>query len=108
MPDYVREYIAEHSLLRVDDGWTWKFDASFVPRGMHEEPETNARNLDRIRCPVSYVYGDLSAVVTRELAHAIVERLPQGRGPIAIPQAHHHVLLDQPLSLVSALKAVLY
>jgi len=64
--------------------------------------------LESIRCPVNYLYGDLSIVVTRQLAHGIVARLQQGRGPVAIPQSHHHVMLDQPLSLVAALKAILY
>ena len=54
------------------------------------------------------VYGDESAIVSHELAHEIVKRIPDCRGPIAIPQSHHHVLLDQPLSLVSALRALLY
>ncbi len=108
VPDYIRDYIAEHSLQRVEGGWTWKFDASFVPRGMHESPEENAQNLARIRCPVTYLYGDQSAVVSPPLAHAIAVQLKQGRGPIAIPQSHHHVMLDQPLCLVTALRAVLF
>jgi hypothetical protein len=46
--------------------------------------------------------------VSRKHAHEIVRHIPNARGPIAIPQSHHHVLLDQPLSLVSALRAALY
>lgn len=105
---YVLDYIAEHSLKRVEGGWTWKFDESFMPRSVHEDPEANERILKSIRCPVTYLYGDLSIVVSRVLAHAIVERLAHARGPIAIPQSHHHVMLDQPLSLIAAMKAVLY
>jgi pimeloyl-ACP methyl ester carboxylesterase len=108
VPDYVRDYIAEHSLQRVEGGWTWKFDSSFVPRGMHEEPERNAQILESIQCPVTYLYGDQSVVVSREMANAIVSHLKHGHGPIAIPQSHHHVMLDQPLCLVSALRAALY
>lgn len=105
---YVLDYIAEHSLRRVNGGWSWKFDESFLPRSVHEDPEAMERMLIDIQCPTSFLYGDLSVVVTRALAHSIVKRLRHGRGPIAIPQSHHHVMLDQPLSLVAALKAVLY
>jgi len=57
---------------------------------------------------VTFIYGDASAIVSRMHAHEIVRHIPNARGPIAIPQSHHHVLLDQPLSLVAALRAVLY
>lgn len=105
---YVLDYIAQHSLKQVEGGWTWKFDENFVPRFRDEERERVASALAAIDLPVTFVYGDQSIVVSRELAHAIVKRLKHGRGPIAVPQSHHHVLLDQPLSLVAALKAVLY
>jgi pimeloyl-ACP methyl ester carboxylesterase len=64
--------------------------------------------LGRIDAPVTFIYGDRSAIVSRARAYAIVKRLRNGRGPIAIPQSHHHVMLDQPLALVAALRAVLY
>jgi pimeloyl-ACP methyl ester carboxylesterase len=106
--DYVLDYIGEHSLKQVDGGWTWKFDDSFMPRQFGEDPGFLAAMLERIQLPVTYMYGDQSAVVSRTLAHAIVKRIPNSRGPVAIPQSHHHVMLDQPLALVAALKAVLY
>jgi pimeloyl-ACP methyl ester carboxylesterase len=102
---YVLDYIGEHSLKRVDGGWTWKFDESFMPRTVHEDPETNQRMLESIRCPVTYMYGELSIVVSPQLAQAIVQRIPNAHGPIVIPQAHHHVMLDQPLKLIEALRA---
>ncbi len=105
---YVLDYIAEHSIRPLDGGFVWKFDESFMPRSVHEDPEGVVRMLARIQCPVTYMYGDQSVIVTRALAHAIVKRLAQGHGPIAIPQSHHHVMLDQPLALVAALKGALY
>jgi pimeloyl-ACP methyl ester carboxylesterase len=105
---YVLDYIAQHSLKQVEGGWTWKFDENFVPRFREEERERVAAALAAIDLPVTFIYGDQSVVVSRELAHAIVKRLKHGRGPIAVPQSHHHVLLDQPLSLIATLKATLY
>jgi pimeloyl-ACP methyl ester carboxylesterase len=106
--DYILDYIAYHSLKEVSGGWMWKFDERFVPRQIVPETAALIAVLKGIRCPVTYVYGDQSVVVSRQLAHAIVEQIPDGHGPIAIPQSHHHVMLDQPLSLVAALKGVLY
>jgi len=105
---YVLDYVGRHSLKPVDGGWTWKFDENFVPRQLESDAATAASILARIDAPVTYVYGDLSIVVVRDEARAIVKLLKHGRGPIAIPQSHHHVMLDQPLSLVSALKGILY
>ena len=106
--DYILDYIAEHSLKNVPGGWTWKFDETFVPRQLLPNVDDLIAMLAGIRCPTTFIYGDQSVVVSRELAHAIVSHLQQGHGPIAVPQSHHHVLLDQPLSLIAALKAVLY
>ena len=49
---------------------------------------------------MTFIYGDASAIVSRQHAHDIVSHIPNAHGPIAIPESHHHVLLDQPLSLV--------
>jgi hypothetical protein len=42
------------------------------------------------------------------LPERIVQSIPGARGPIAIPEARHHVPLGQPLALISALRAALY
>lgn len=108
VPQYIRDHIAHRSLKQVPGGWTWKFDDRFMPTDLQRDPLDVAAMLASAGMPVTYMYGDQSVVVSRARACAIVKRLAQGRGPIAIPQSHHHVLLDQPLALVAALKAVLY
>jgi len=105
---YILDYIARHSLKQVEGGWTWKFDESFLPRQVAPDVEQLTATLAGIQVPVTYMYGDQSAVVSAELANAIVQHLRQGSGPIVIAHSHHHVMLDQPLALVQALKDVLY
>jgi pimeloyl-ACP methyl ester carboxylesterase len=101
---YILDYVAHHSLKQVADGWTWKFDD-----GPHSRRHGNAAEvLARIDIPVSYIYGDASAIVSRAHAHEIVSHLKHGHGPIAIPESHHHVMLDQPLPLIATLRALLY
>jgi pimeloyl-ACP methyl ester carboxylesterase len=102
---YILDYVARHSLKEVEGGWSWKFDEQLIPR--HDDAKA-VDILGSIKVPVTFIYGDASAIVSRQHAHDIVRHIPNARGPIAIPQSHHHVLLDQPLSLVSALRAVLY
>jgi pimeloyl-ACP methyl ester carboxylesterase len=102
---YILDYVARHSLKEIEGGWTWKFDERLMPK--HDD--ARARDiLGAIKAPVAFIYGDASAIVSRKHAHEIVRHIANARGPIAIPQSHHHVLLDQPLSLVAALRAVLY
>lgn len=102
---YILDYIGRHSLQQHPDGWCWKFDDNFAPT--QNEPDGSVY-FQRIAAPLTFIYGEFSIVVPRERAHAIVRHMRNGHGPIAIPQAHHHVLLDQPLALVSALRATLY
>ena len=102
---YILDYVARHSLKEVEGGWTWKFDEQLLPK--HDDVKTTDI-LAKIKAPVAFIYGDASAIVSRKHAHEIVQHIPNARGPIAIPESHHHVLLDQPLSLVAALRAVLY
>jgi pimeloyl-ACP methyl ester carboxylesterase len=107
---YVLDYVGSHSLKQVPGGWSWKFDDNFLPvrHTDAEEAALAVAALSQLQMPVTYIYGDKSAVVSREHAHAIVRYIRNGHGPIAIPQSHHHVMLDQPLALVAALRAVLY
>ena len=106
---FILDYVAQHSMKEVEGGWTWKFDERFTPH--RDDPAAEAQHaesvLKRITMPVTLIYGDKSIVSPPNLAQAVVKRLPHGRGPIEIPESHHHVLLDQPLSLVSALRAIL-
>lgn len=102
---YIVNHVAEHSIKRVDDGWTWKFDDT---RPRLRVQGNWSSMLATIATPVAYVYGDSSAIVSHEHAREIVSHIPNCHGPIAIPESHHHVLLDQPLSLVSALRALLF
>ncbi|MBB6092700.1 pimeloyl-ACP methyl ester carboxylesterase [Povalibacter uvarum] len=106
---YILDYIAHHSMKQVEGGWAWKFDEHFTPH--RDDPVIEAQQaeevLKRVNVPMTLIYGEKSIVSPAPLARAIVKRLSKGRGPIEIPESHHHVLLDQPLSLVSALRAVL-
>lgn len=98
------DYIAHHSMREVDGGWSWKFDYH-LPQAF---PEIDGGAvMAGIPLPVTYVAGELSAAVSRERAQRIVDTLPQGHGPVILPQTHHHMMLDQPIALISLLRGLL-
>ena len=102
----IMQHLAAHSIKPQGDGFVWKFDDK--PFGkMAGDPVAEGELLRDIQLPMDFIAGELSAVVPRSLADRIGKALRHGRGPIVIPSAHHHVPVNQPLALVSALRALL-
>jgi pimeloyl-ACP methyl ester carboxylesterase len=97
------DHVARHSLKQVADGWTWKFDPNV--RSGHEGDSLPI--LQKVGASIDVVYGAESRVVDAARAQRVVDALPRARGPIAIPGAHHHVMLDEPVALIATLRALL-
>jgi pimeloyl-ACP methyl ester carboxylesterase len=98
---YVVEHIAAHSVREVEGGWTWKFDPTFFDNLPDVGPET----LRAIPCRVAVLAAE-NGLVTPDMGRRIYEHLGRTAPVIQIPLAHHHVMLDQPLSLVTAVRAL--
>ena len=100
---YLIDHVARHSLGRVGGGWTWKFDPEvfrrFTPRAIHEI-------LPTVRCRVALFRAELG-LVTPDVGEYMFELLDRNAPVVEIPQAHHHLMLDQPLALIAALRAIL-
>jgi len=111
---YVADFIARHALREAPmrdgsgrTGWTWKFDPEAwtkLDRAPFEDLRA-ARDL-AVRTPVAHLLGDRSGIVERRKAGE-PSHLPEGTPEIAIPNSAHHVMVDQPLALVAALRALL-
>jgi pimeloyl-ACP methyl ester carboxylesterase len=56
--------------------------------------------------PMVHIYGAKSRIVEHRKAGA-PSPFPPGMMEIEIPDSHHHVMIDQPLALVAALRALL-
>ena len=102
---YILDYIGRHSLRQIDSGWTWKFDDGMFRKfefgeNMHEE-------LARLQCRVGVIYGEDSYLFSQDIADFMFKVLDESVPFIAIPEAQHHLFLDQPLAFVSALRALL-
>ena len=108
------EHIARRSLAAVADGVTWKFDPGiFSSRSGENRPSEFGPLLARAACRVAIINGADSTIVDADIRAYMAELLADSRAGMAgvpfveIPEARHHVMLDQPLALVSALRAVL-
>jgi pimeloyl-ACP methyl ester carboxylesterase len=102
--DFVADFIARRSIKQVDGGFTWKFDP-FLWSEFEAQDGTDL--LKAPKCPVALIWGEQSALVTGGLVADMAARLPPGSKLVPIPEACHHVMADQPLALVSALRGLL-
>ena len=107
---YAMDYIARHSLKETSEdgmsGHVWKFDPSiwrrFEMADMHP-----SEMLQLISCPLAFMRGQNSAILLDEVWDYMKGLVGPQAPFITIPDAHHHVMLDQPLAFVSALHALL-
>jgi pimeloyl-ACP methyl ester carboxylesterase len=102
----VRRYVAERSIVAVpQSGWRWQFDPGILEAVGGTTPRDD--ELRSIAARVDVVRGEYSTVVSADMATRIATLLRRGRGPVEIPQAHHHLMFDEPLALIGVLKALL-
>jgi pimeloyl-ACP methyl ester carboxylesterase len=102
--DFILDHIARHSLKQVDGGWTWKFDDYlFDGFELGNIPQT----LAQVSCRLAVIFGEQSALFPPEIV-TYASGLLSGRAPIiTIPDAHHHLFLDQPLAFIETLRTLL-
>lgn len=98
---YVTDHIARTSLRQVSGGWTWKFD----PVIFNRDPISPSQ-LSRLDCRVALFRAE-HGLLSSEMSDVIYDRLGRQAPVIEIPEAGHHVMLDQPLSLVTGLRTLL-
>jgi pimeloyl-ACP methyl ester carboxylesterase len=102
----IMQHLAVHSIRRQGEGYVWKFDEKPIGK-MSGDPGAEGELLREIQLPMDFIAGELSDVVPPALASRIGKALRNGRGPVVVPSAHHHVPVNQPLALVAALRALL-
>lgn len=102
--DFILDFIARNSVTQCAGGWTWKFDVA--ARGAAHFDEPLADYLKNMPCRKALVYGAESAMVTAEVAEYMANLFAADDPIIRIPAAHHHLILDQPLAFVAALREI--
>ncbi|MBX3530335.1 MAG: alpha/beta hydrolase [Rhizobiaceae bacterium] len=104
---YLADYIARRSLTYVDDasgtGWRWCFD----PRHWSPDRQNAIHELPRdAGVPFTIILGSNSALYRPQDVDYIARTRPPGTALVTIPEAAHHVMVDQPIALVSALRTI--
>jgi len=102
--DYILDYIGRHSVARTTEGWQWKFDDGLFGK-MHFE--NSSEDLKNLRCRVAVIYGEQSYLFSQEIADYMFKVLDESVPFVGIPEAQHHLFLDQPLAFVAALRTLL-
>ena len=101
---YIADFIARRSLKEVEGGWTWRFDP-FIWREFRMDERSAL--LAGPKCPLAMIWGDRSSLIDPEILDYMSGLVPADTPKIAIPDAEHHVMLDQPLAVVAALRGLL-
>jgi pimeloyl-ACP methyl ester carboxylesterase len=98
---YVLDHVARTSVREVEGGWTWKFDPKIFDR-----PVPTGELLRRVRCRVA-LFRSEHGLVTPDIGAYMYEQLGRIAPVVEVPLAYHHVMLDQPLPLVTGLRTLL-
>lgn len=109
---YIADFIARRSLKSVPmpdgsgDGWTWRFDPNMWAKLDRSQGALGATVPSAVATPMVHIFGAKSRIVEHRKAGA-PSPFPPGLFEIEIPDAHHHIMIDQPLALVAALRTLL-
>jgi pimeloyl-ACP methyl ester carboxylesterase len=98
---YVVDHIAAESIREVPGGWSWKFDPTIFGR-----PALSPSLLTTVDCRVA-LFRAQRGLVSEQMGEVMYDRLGRDAPLIEIPDAGHHIMLDQPLALVTGLRTLL-
>lgn len=101
---YIADFIARRSLKAVEGGWTWKFDPDLWHN--FRMPDLGLL-LPRIACPAALMWGERSNLMHAETLDYMIGQMPKDVLLLPLPDADHHVMIDQPLAFVAGLRGLL-
>ncbi|MEJ1969366.1 MAG: alpha/beta hydrolase [Rhizomicrobium sp.] len=106
---YAVDWVGRHSVKAVQQadgapGFTWKFDPAIWQRFSIGDM---AARLRATRCRIAVFRGEHSVLLPPSIGEYMFNLLGRAAPVVEIPQAQHHIMLDQPLALVAALRALL-
>lgn len=99
-------HIAEHSFRPAQDGegWVWKSDGAIAAKLPWTDPRDE---LGGMQVPLWLVRAALSRNCDQAYAESLRWWAPSMRGDLVVPDAHHHLFLDQPLGTAQAVAKAL-
>ncbi len=100
---FLLDHVGRHSLCETAGGVTWKFDPVIFRR---DAPRSAVEMLKQVRCRMALFRAE-HGLVTPDIGDFMYELLGRNAPVIEIPEAYHHIMLDQPLLLVTGLRTLL-
>jgi pimeloyl-ACP methyl ester carboxylesterase len=104
--EYVIADIAQESIRTADGGWQWKYDPAIFDSFGHGVRAAAHPYLSQVECRVALLRSEYG-LVTESISAEMYELLGRVAPVIELPATGHHPMLDQPLVLLAALRALL-
>jgi pimeloyl-ACP methyl ester carboxylesterase len=106
---FILDAIARRSAREVVDaegrpGWSLSFDPHFWEKFTRVDPVSVVVSA---RCPLALIRGETSQLFRAADAEHLMSLIPPGSPWIDTPEAGHHVIVDQPIAFVAALRALI-
>jgi pimeloyl-ACP methyl ester carboxylesterase len=101
---FILDYIARHSVAKVEGGWSWKFDDKMF-EGF--EAGNIAEDFTKVACRMAVIYGKRSALFPPMTVEYMTSKLGQSVPVVVMPGVHHHLFLEQPLAFVETLRKLI-
>ncbi len=102
---YIADFIARHGLEQRDNGeYAWRFDHRLFG---HLDFGDTWGDLANARVPLAIVRGELSELTGGRMGARVRRVAPAGTVFVDIPEAYHHVMIDQPLALTATLRTLI-
>ena len=103
--EFLLKHIAANSFKGREDGWVLKSDGKMM-RSYKSKDLTDI--LMTAKCPINIVYGLMSQIFTQDILDytLYVGNIPEER-VIGVPGTMHHLFVDDPLSVIDAIKKLI-
>jgi pimeloyl-ACP methyl ester carboxylesterase len=106
---FILDFIARRSARKAVGadglpGWSLSFDPHFWEKFGRLDPVALVK---AVRSPLALIRGGKSQLFQSEDAAYLLSLIAPGSPYVEIPEAEHHVMIDQPLAFVAALRALL-
>ena len=103
---YVADHVARHSLCATDGGWRWKFDPNLFSAFAGDPRGVALPYLGDIRCRLALLRFE-KGLLTENISQFMYDRMGRVTPVVSLPETGHHAMLDQPLLLIVAIRALL-
>jgi len=108
-PEAIHRHRVDFSLMRTEDGkWTYRYDRALrSPNTLRpRNPEAAWKSCANIAVPAQLIRGELSDILSAEVARRMIETIPSARFD-SVKDSGHSVPLDAPDGFLAAARAFL-